>query len=276
MKLSEIKKIVSDNSCVFCGHIVNEDLRKWFGKGGAGGAGGGGWDRYSSTGKRLGKCGDGKEGGAYAACLSKYKARKLGKKGRASFGKRKRAAQKKGGDPKKGGERRKGQKTIKVKTKAENMIKLKDLVKENTVSMGKVYSNPYANSFKSPKQIQEQDEPEHFGGGENIDILGFQTEHFDICKSAVILYNKLKEQDLNDTAKELGIDSAKDLDHIFEMEKQVVKGEKIDHDAIEHAVELTNIISYKLGRVGELINDDFERDTNFIKLHVMEIINRSK
>ena len=181
-----------------------------------------------------------------------------------------------GGDPKKGGERRKGQKTIKVKTKAENMIKLKDLVKENTVSMGKVYSNPYANSFKSPKQIQEQDEPEHFGGGENIDILGFQTEHFDICKSAVILYNKLKEQDLNDTAKELVIDSAKDLDHIFEMEKQVVKGEKIDHDAIEHAVELTNIISYKLGRVGELINDDFERDTNFIKLHVMEIINRSK
>ena len=85
MKNSEIKKIVSDNSCVFCGHIVNEDLRKWFGKGGAGGAGGGGWDRYSSTGKRLGKCGDGKEGGAYAACLSKSKARKLGKKGIASF-----------------------------------------------------------------------------------------------------------------------------------------------------------------------------------------------
>ena len=40
------------------------------------------------------------------------------KKGIASFVKRKRAAQKKGGDPKKGGERRKGQKTIKVKTGA--------------------------------------------------------------------------------------------------------------------------------------------------------------
>ena len=87
-------------------------------EGGAGGSGGGGWDRYSSTGKKLGKCGDGKEGEAYAACLSKSKARKLGKKGIASFVKRKRAAQKKGGDPKKGGERSKGQKTIKVKTGA--------------------------------------------------------------------------------------------------------------------------------------------------------------
>ena len=125
-----------------------------------------------------------------------------------------------------------------------------------------------------PKLRLEQDEPDHFGGGENIDILGFKTEHFDICKSAVILYNKLMEKDLNDEAKKLIVDSAKDLDHIFEMEKQVVKGEEVDHDPIEHSVELTNIISFKLGRVAELINDDFERDTNFIKMHVMEIIKR--
>ena len=39
------------------------------------------------------------------------------------------------------------------------------------------------------------DAPKHFGGGENIDILGYQTKHFDICKSAVTLYEKLKEYD---------------------------------------------------------------------------------
>ena len=111
-------KVIKDNLCVFCGVPTNEDLRKWFGKGGAGGTTSGGWDRYSSTGKKLGKCGDSKEGSAYAACLSATKARKLGKKGIASFVKRKRTAQKKGGDPKKGGERSKGQKTIKVKTGA--------------------------------------------------------------------------------------------------------------------------------------------------------------
>ena len=45
--------------------------------------------------------------------------------------------------------------------------------------------------------------PSHFGGGENIDILGFQTKHFDISKSAVILYQKLMEKDLGDDTKEL-------------------------------------------------------------------------
>ena len=123
---------------------------------------------------------------------------------------------------------------------------------------------------------QENDKPEHFGGGENIDILGFQTEHFDICRSAVILYQKLMEKDLSDEAKELVVSSAKEMDHIFEMEKQVVNGEEVDHDPVEHGIELTNIISFQLGRVAEMIGEDFERDTNFIKLHVMEIVKRHK
>ena len=148
------------------------------------------------------------------------------------------------------------------------MIKLKKILSET--KWDRKFGEPL------PVLTLEQDEPDHFGGGENIDILGFQTQHFDICKSAVILYNKLMEKDLNDSAKELVKSSAQDLDHLFEMEKQVVKDEDVDHDPVEHSVELTNIISFKLGRVAEMINDDFERDTNFIKLHVMEIIKRSK
>ena len=123
---------------------------------------------------------------------------------------------------------------------------------------------------------QENDKPEHFGGCENIDILGFQTKHFDICKSAVILYQKLMEKDLSDEAKELVVSSAKEMDHLFEMEKQVVNGEEVDHDPVEHGIELTNIISFQLGRVAEMIGEDFERDTSFIKMHVMEIVKRHK
>ena len=90
-----ITELIDDSRCIHCGSITNEDLRKWFGKGGAGGTTKGGWDRYGSDGQKLGKCGDGKEGGAYAACLSAEKARKLGPKGRASFVRRKRRDQKK-------------------------------------------------------------------------------------------------------------------------------------------------------------------------------------
>ena len=117
------------------------------------------------------------------------------------------------------------------------------------------------------------DAPDHFGKGENLNVFGYQTKHFDICKSATTLYEKLIQ---NEEAKDLVIQTAKDFDHLFEMEKQVVRGEEVDHDPIEHGVEIVNIISFQLGRVAEIINDDFERDTNFLKLHLMEIINRKK
>ena len=102
------------------------------------------------------------------------------------------------------------------------MIKLKKILSET--KWDRKFGEPL------PVLTLEQDEPDHFGGGENIDILGFQTQHFDICKSAVILYNKLMEKDLNDSAKALVKSSAKDLANLFEMEKQVVKDEDVDHD----------------------------------------------
>ena len=118
------------------------------------------------------------------------------------------------------------------------------------------------------------DAPKHFGGGENIDIFGYQTKHFDICKSAVTLYEKLKQ---NEEAKDLILKTAKDFDHLFEMEKQVVAQEPLDHDPIDHAIELCNTISFKLGRIAEITNlGDEEEDTHFIQMHVMVIIDRSK
>ena len=147
------------------------------------------------------------------------------------------------------------------------MIKLKNIMNENYWT-GRKFGEPL------PKLRLEQDEPEHFGGGENIKILDYQTEHFDICRSAVILYQRLVKDVDNTDAQELIVSSAKELDHLFEMEKQVVRGEEIDHDPIDHGIEIVNIVSYQLGRIGGMINDDFERDTNFLKLHVMEIINR--
>lgn len=117
--------------------LLKEDLRAWFGKGGKGGVGGGGWDRYNSSGDRVGKCGDAKEGDPYSACLSKEKARKLGKAGRAAFVKRKRAAQKKGGDAKKGGEKTKGQKPIKVKTGIKKEIILREYTPSNPANIDK-------------------------------------------------------------------------------------------------------------------------------------------
>ena len=113
------------------------------------------------------------------------------------------------------------------------------------------------------------DAPEHFGGGENLNVFGYQTKHFDICKSATTLYEKLIQ---NEEAKELVIQTAKDFDHLFEMEKQVVAKEELDHNPIKHAIELCNTISFKLGRISKIE----EEDTHFIQMHTMVIISRSK
>ena len=91
----------------------NSGLGKWFHNQSAGGEPG--WDRYDSTGKKAGKCGDAKDGEPYAACLSRQKAQKLGKKGVASFVRRKRKAQSAAGKGDKG-DGGKGAKPINVKT----------------------------------------------------------------------------------------------------------------------------------------------------------------
>ena len=74
-----ITELIDDSRCIDCGYITNEDLRKWFHKGG-GGTTKGGWDRYGSDGQKLGKCGGGKEGGAYRKCLSAEKLVNLAQK----------------------------------------------------------------------------------------------------------------------------------------------------------------------------------------------------
>jgi len=135
--------------------ILNEDLRKWFGKGKTGSTTGGGWDRYDSTGKKVGKCGDSKEGDSYAACLSKEKAAKLGPDGRAAFVKRKRAAQKDAGDAKKGGEQKKGQKPTFVKTGASESVK-EDWSQKYKKSIN--CSNPKGFSQKAHCQSRKKNE----------------------------------------------------------------------------------------------------------------------
>ncbi len=85
--------------------MIAEDLRDWFGKGPEGSASGGGWDRYSTTGKKLGKCGDRKPGEGKPKCLSKKAAARLRAKGGAKeVGKAVRRKKRKDPNPERKGE----------------------------------------------------------------------------------------------------------------------------------------------------------------------------
>ena len=97
-------------------------LRAWFGKGPVGSSSGGGWDRYDSSGKKAGKCGDAKQGASYSACLGKKYAARLrakgGKKAIANWVKRKKSAQRAAGRGEKGSGG-KGQSPVRVSYKEQ-------------------------------------------------------------------------------------------------------------------------------------------------------------
>ena len=85
---------------------ANSGLGKWFGKGGGGSSSGGGWDRYNSSGKKAGKCGDAKKRAWIISCLAKQYVDRLrskgGRKAIANWVKRKKSAQNKAGRGEKG------------------------------------------------------------------------------------------------------------------------------------------------------------------------------
>ena len=117
MKLTEKQiQTIKDNTCIHCGNITNENLKKWFS------------DKWVNIGKKdkSGKhpaCGTSGKKRGYAKCVPASKARGMSKKQKTSATRRKRAAQNKanrgGTDSTRGG----GKKPIRVKTKAENKMK---------------------------------------------------------------------------------------------------------------------------------------------------------
>jgi hypothetical protein len=109
-----------------------------------------GWDRYNSAGKRVGKCGDAKEGESYSACLSKQKAQKLGKDGIGSFVERKREAQKDAGRGKKG-TGSKGKKPIFVETGAAKK-KVNESMKNLNEDCGCEHANKKSSLMDKIKQ----------------------------------------------------------------------------------------------------------------------------
>ena len=116
VKRSMVEKVVTANTCVNCGNIVNENLKKWFKQ------------KWVNIGKKdkSGKhppCGTSGKTRGYAKCVPASKARSMSKKQKASATRRKRAAQNKAGRGGTSDISGGGKKPIRVKTKAENIMK---------------------------------------------------------------------------------------------------------------------------------------------------------
>ena len=153
VKQNMVEKVVTDNTCIHCGNIVNEDLRKWFKQ------------KWVNIGKKdkSGKhpeCGTSGEKQAYAKCVPASKARSMSKKQKASATRRKRTAQQKAGRGGRGkqGAGAQGKKPIKVKTKVESVMNINEknvptdkskwsYYKSQAKKKFDVYPSAYANAW---------------------------------------------------------------------------------------------------------------------------------
>ena len=153
VKQAMVEKVVTDNTCIHCGNIVDEDLRKWFKQ------------KWVNIGKKdkSGKhpeCGTSGEKQAYAKCVPASKARSMSKKQKASATRRKRAAQQKAGRGGRGkqGAGAQGKKPIKVKTKVESVMNINEknvptdkskwsYYKSQAKKKFDVYPSAYANAW---------------------------------------------------------------------------------------------------------------------------------
>ena len=124
------------------------------------------------------------------------------------------------------------------------------------------------------QHLLEAETPDHFGGGKNIDVFGYQTEHFDICKSAVMLFTKIKEKNLEGMAVDHAKKAAEHIDKVFGIEKDVVEEGSAAPEQMEEAVDNNMLFGYEIGALSMHIDEDLTRDTAFHKLHIMEIANR--
>jgi len=107
--------------------------------------------------------------------------------------------------------------------------------------------------------------PDHFDSGKNINVYGYDTKHFDICASAVTLF----ETELSG-AKFLGtekmiVDAAKITDKIFAIEKRIVRRGYSEYEECEETQELHD--EFK-DVVKDVLVEDYSDKITFMKMHV--------
>ena len=118
--------------------------------------------------------------------------------------------------------------------------------------------------------------PGHFGSGKNIDVYGYKTKHFEICLSAVNLFEELKKKLKGINLKGIKVqvaEAAKITDKIFAIEKRVVKNNKSTEKDIEAALELNGQFKHA---VKKIFAEDAVKKIAYMPMHLKEITKRKE
>jgi hypothetical protein len=127
------------------------------------------------------------------------------------------------------------------------MISASDFATAVSGNKGNQYTKEIVDFAKSGKGYKMADGgymakggevPAHFGSGRNIEVFGYQTQHFDICGAAVKEFEAAVEimQNAKESEKESLARCAKYVDGLFGIEKLVVENSSADDANFYEAV----------------------------------------
>ena len=118
--------------------------------------------------------------------------------------------------------------------------------------------------------------PAHFGGGKNINVFGYKTKHFEICASAVMLFEELKEELKGvklEGVKDMVVKAAKLSDQIFGLEKRVVKRGSATKQECDRARELNDQLKVCMKKI---LGAKSTKKLGYMSMHIREITKRKQ
>jgi len=115
--------------------------------------------------------------------------------------------------------------------------------------------------------------PEHFGGGENIDVYGYETKNFDVCSTATELFGEELSGAKFPGTECMIIKAARVADKIFGLEKRAVRKGTVTYDEAQDTRDLYE--EFK-DRLRDIFMSDYGDKVAFMKMHVKEITKRER
>ena len=149
-------------------------------------------------------------------------------------------------------------------------MKLVDLLPDQAKKeIGRVYSNPYHTPFKS---IEEQDDSGLVGDDqEQVEFLGYNSEHYDVCPSAVKAVNHLKKARMTPQSKEILLQLVKIQDNFFKIEKEAIESSKIDKDNLK-GIKRLNEIHHRVGMLSSRFKSDLREHFTYTTGHIFRVL----
>lgn len=124
----------------------------------------------------------------------------------------------------------------------------------------------------SDQSNDEEQEPEE--EGEQVSLLGYKTQNFDICQSAVSAFkiiSDLLKDSVDNELKDKALSAIESADKLFQIEKNVTKSRSATTREVDEALSLYRNIIYNIGALSLGFEKDLLEEFDVLDVSIQKI-----